>query len=276
MDDTGAHKDAGVHTGNDEFNQMLMSMTTASVGGTEASEQWVARKKGRGDKRLRGSEKVGVDAQKRSRSEDHGCNEVLAGPERVVESVGEALDTSGQHSKAKGQCTHELMVHRLMEYVMTREVGGRRSAAQCDSGKRIPPRSALLAEAAIMRPAAQHHVHHVIHGATSVSHGEKALDDITLYRRKLYCCSYDRDIVGGYFSDKPLHTFEHLRTLVQRGLRNQMGEDVGERRTTSVTSDGSVEGSPRADGAVVLFDGVEGKTLGSFLKDSSSEEDSDR
>nr|CCC53422.1 conserved hypothetical protein [Trypanosoma vivax Y486] len=255
----------------DDLNELLLSTTTASSKGVVASELWVSRQKKRPGRKNTQSSTTSSGASKKSRVEAVALqrDSDLAG-----EAAGAAAVSSSCHEwpSSKVGTEYELMVHRLMEHVLSRELGGRHNASYHESDEcAIPCRAALLAETSSLRPAALYRIHHVVCGYTSTTQTEEAKEDIRTYRKRLYCCNGQKDLVGGHVDGKPLHTRKHLSRLVRQALRGVQAVDVEQRQKSPPTAAGGCDSAHRlCDNPSVLFEGVEKGTLSSFLRSSSS------
>ncbi|EAN79790.1 hypothetical protein, conserved [Trypanosoma brucei brucei TREU927] len=274
MDDVGDEEVVGMHADKDDLNSLLMSTKTASEYGVEASGRWVSRPKKRASRKPMDAGVSTYDVQKKSRAE-HSTNGVSQAG--VDGNTGGTIDGTSEpflsSDRVLAPCPREVMVNRVMEYVMMRELGGRHNTTQCGEEGFAPFRAALLAETASMRPVAEYDVIHSVRGMSSVPCHEKAPDAVVQYRRRLYCCSYDRDLVGGHSSGKPPHTREHLRALVGSGLRGKGSGETVPVRTTSQAICEAGKPDVKAGTNTVLFDDTRLKPASSFLQDSSSGDD---
>ncbi|KEG14480.1 hypothetical protein DQ04_00441050 [Trypanosoma grayi] len=249
-----------------DVNQMLLATTTASAEGIQASERWLMRPKKRGSATANTTANAAKASKKARPEADADAND---GPMEV--SAGG--DVGACASSSPSVCAVEGMVHRLVEYVIERQLGGRHNASRGDGKDLAPlPRAVLCAETSTMRPVALFHVHHTVYGSTSTTQSEKAPDAIVRYRKKLHVCSHDRDLVGGAVDGRPLHTRRHLLTLVTKGLRGERIDELPVKH--AVAEEGQKMVDTQHD-VVVLFDSAKQGTLSSFLQDSSSSSDDD-
>ncbi|RNF26846.1 uncharacterized protein Tco025E_00928 [Trypanosoma conorhini] len=242
-----------------DVNQRLLATSTASVEGVKASERWLL-----GAKR-RGGDAAPKKARKKPRTEGHAHGEASVGEEPTENDGGGGA--RGDNSKITVRhdvSATEALVHRLMTYVFEKCLGGRHNASHNEGADfEPPPRAVLLAESSTIRPAAAFAIHHAVYGSNSTTQSERVVEAILQHRKQLRVCSYDRDLVGGFLDGKPLHTRRHLLALVVKGLR-------GERMSELPQTHSVVEATQKKkQDAVVLFSDAKGKSLSSFLQDSS-------
>ncbi|RNF11606.1 hypothetical protein TraAM80_00798 [Trypanosoma rangeli] len=244
-----------------DVNQMLLAASTASAEGVKASERWLLGAKKRGDSA------ASKTTRKKARTEVHTHTETDVGDKPAENNGGGSGAREGNKEISAGHdiSAPEALVHRLITYVFEKCLGGRHNASRGDEADfEPPPRAALFAESSAMRPAAAFAIHHAVYGGSSMTQSERVAEAILQHRRRLHVCSYDRDLVGGFIDGKPFHTRRHLLSLVTKGLR---GESMTKPPQICRGAEAKEE---KKQEAVVLFGDAKGKSLSSFLQDSSS------
>lgn len=288
-----------------DINAYLKQVTTAPLDNGASSESWLRGRKRRAE-RAEGDGKgtppttsssslpkletaVGLDMEE-LRAE-LAKERLAAAVETRQRDVGTARASEQESAKR---------AHLILDYVMTRELGGRHNAAKGDGhtaeGTDSNPRawaSQLAAERAKLRAAAAYDIQYAVHepqqgvGAYSEVHRARVPDGVVAYRKSTKVCDVRTDLVGGLLSGMAPHLRAYALKVVEAGLR-------GEAWTRADTADAdsfAASKSPKPEALspssvaapMVLFEDAakEGAALGDtaafsledFLRPETSDED---
>lgn len=258
-----------------DFNDFLRNTKTAAEesrvgGGGVLKVPLVGRKRGSTDGKSPGqSPSTDATAKRPRRSGTMEGLNLQAAQDALAQERG-STSAQAQQQRVQADLASEQaaarMVHQVLDYVMSVELGGRHNAAKGGLPPFVPTTAQLAAERAMWTPSAGYTMHHVVPAASdasgtaalealvSVVEKERVPEGMRLLRSSLQMCDVACDMVGGVRARMAPHLRAHVLDVLERGLR---GEAWLRDDSAAAAADFSALGKPatpdRGPSSVLLF-----------------------
>lgn len=262
-----------------DLNDFLRNTKTAAEEGRGAVKAPLAgRKRGTDGKGAGPSPTTEATAKRPRRSGTVEGLNLQAAQDALAQERG-STSAQAQQQRVQADLLSEQaaarMVHQVLDYVMTVELGGRHNASKGGVPPFVPTTEQLAAERAMWTPAAGYTIHHVVPAASdasaatalealvSVVERERVPEGMRLLRNSLQMCDVTCDLVGGVRSKMAPHLRAHVLDVLERGLRGEAWLRDDSVSAADITSLGKPTTPERGPSSVLLFrdssDVVEGE-----------------
>lgn len=208
-----------------------------------------------------------VDSPRKSRRSAGGeglnlkdAQEELA---RQRNSASAIIHQEREHAELVSEQEAARVAHQVLDYVLRKELGGRHNASRGGYPPTVPRSARIAAEHARWCPAAGYSLVHVVPSTVlatsstvdslfSVVEKERLTDGVRAMRASLQVCDAEWDLVGGVCAGTTPQIRQHVRAVIECGLRGDAWERDGVSSTMAITSHGDADGD-KGPASVMLF-----------------------